>query len=479
MKRIAVLALFGALAGCQELHSPLATEESLWARHQPPAPTTALTVSPALSGSSVPITPAALPADAPHQSIRIGAALDRALADNLDLALARAEQKLAESRSHTAKASLMPAIQAGGGYTRTDGQVQGSFGDLKQVEYDSLEGNLGLIYRLNIGAQVNQIIGSRREVDAAVYQTLSARQKLLLRVTQLYYELVISRVGMAVAEELLANSKELKSIAEARAKGGVGTGSDVARTEARIADAERQVVAARNLWQQASIRLAVTLRMDPAILLEPAESQLAPWRIAPEEEGGWAVKAAENRPDVQAAQSRSEAAEKRIDAAQWDLWGPEVVARVEELLTGDSGSNLDDRSRYGIWIGWTLSLEKYKRIDQARSERMIARLSAARLKDQAVGEVHQSASEIRSAADQIPLANREMEAAKTNLRLNTARFKSGTALAVELIDAQDTLTRATLNLAQAIGAYNVAQAKLLAAAGILDRGQLPAGETNP
>jgi outer membrane protein TolC len=473
MNRTRIVILLATLAGCQDFASPLATEELLWAPHEFPA---AAALPASLAGSSVPLAAgsASAPTGASSRAMRLGEALDMALAENLDLALARAEQSVAEARVQSSQAALLPALQVGSGYSRTDGQVQGSFGDVRQVEFETYEGNLGLVYRLNIGSQINQSLAARREVDAAVYEALSTRQRLLLRVTELYHDLVLSRVGMSVAGELLDSSRELRSIADARSKAGVGSGADVSRSEARIADAERQHVASRNLWHQSSIRLAVALRMDPAVTIEPVESRLEPWQIVPSEGGDWSSRAAGQRPDVQAADSRSAAAEQRIEAAQWDLWGPELVARVEELLVGDSLPDVEDRSRHGLWLGWTLSLEKARRIDQARAERLVARLRAAKLKEQAIGEVSQSGAEIRAAGEQIPLANKELEAARTTLRLNTARYKSGTALAVEIIDAQDAVTRATLNLAQAIGAYNVAQARLLAATGALDRKQLPA-----
>ena len=77
--------------------------------------------------------------------------------------------------------------------------------------------------------------------------------------------------------------------------------------------------------------------------------------------------------------------------------------------------------------------------------------------------------EIAAAADSIPLARSGLEAAETSRRLSLARFQAGTALLLEVLEAQDAVAHARLNLARAINAFNVAQVKLLAASGRIHR----------
>lgn len=65
--------------------------------------------------------------------------LEIALDQNLDLELARAEAELARVRSHTAVSRLVPELELGAGAERTDGRVQGSFGTLRDVNFDSIQ----------------------------------------------------------------------------------------------------------------------------------------------------------------------------------------------------------------------------------------------------------------------------------------------------------------------------------------------------
>ena len=89
--------------------------------------------------------------------------------------------------------------------------------------------------------------------------------------------------------------------------------------------------------------------------------------------------------------------------------------------------------------------------------------------DVAEAEIRRAEEDRSGARDRIPLAADGVRAANDTLRLSEARFKAGTAIALEVIDAQDVLAQSRFNLARAIVDYNSAQARLLAASGELDR----------
>lgn len=409
------------------------------------------------------------------RSITLAEAVDIALADNLDLAVARAEEAVAQQRQRVAEAGLYPALSAGAGASHTDGQTQSAFGDIDDVQFNTYDPQVALVYRLNIPAQIQAIVAERRQVEAAALDAMSVRQRLMLRIAELYHALLVTRIGTEVSEQLLANSRELLQLVEAQMKANIGHGANVARAAARVADAQQQLVTAQRLHQQASIRLATALRLDPATTLDPTEAQLMPWSAVPPAEELDAVQAATQRPDVKAAAERAAFLDERAEVARLSLIAPEVSARIEEAAIAAHLDEFDDRLRYGIFVGWTLSFEKSEAIEHAKSEAIAQRLRTLRIKEQAVGEVRQAAEDIRAASAQIPLAQQELDAANDALRLHTARFKAGTSLALEIIEAQDLVSRARLNVARAIEAYNLAQVRLLTAAGVLDRSHLVKG----
>ena len=472
-----VIVSFMLLSGCQTaspLDEPWPPTVSVAAprAYKPVAVTArAPSASVAIAGHAVPRAAA----EHGHREITLVDALDIALADNLDLALARAEQSIAQQRRRVSEATLYPALEAGVGASRTDGRTQSrSSGEIEDVEFNSYDPHVALVYRVNIPARIQAIMAERREVEAAALDTLSTRQRLMLRVGELYHSLLVTHIGIQISEQLLESSRELQRLSDALLRADVGHGADAARARARVAGVQQQVVESKRLYEQASARLATVLRLDPAVTLDPAEAQLSVWNVTPPAEDFDPVEATRNRPEVQAAAKRTAASQRRVEAARWSLLAPEIVARVEEAAIGAHADDLDDLLHYGAFIGWTLSLEKAAAVDQARAETLASRLRAARLRDVAVGEVRQAMLDIDAAVEQIPLAEQELSAAQEAMRLHTARFKAGTSVALEIIETQDLVSRAQLNVARAIEAYNLAQLHLLAAAGVLDRNHLVA-----
>ncbi len=404
--------------------------------------------------------------------------LELALDQNLDLALALAEEELARARAQSATARLIPEFSFGAGTARTDGRVQASFGELQDADFDTVNPQLALTYRVNLGARINDAIAERRELDAVVYNVLSSRQRLLLRVAELYNDLALAQLGVQVARRRAEDSEQFLKIAAARQRAGIGLGSDVARARVDLAGVRQEFLRAREIQETTSIRLAVVLRLDPGVLLLPDQDRLVPLELTPPMEGSEAERSARQRPDVKAAQERAAAAGKRFFSAWWDVAGPEVGAELRETYIGEGTSDLGDRRNVGAFVSWTLSLEKLANVLERRAERTTTRLRALQTEERAAGEAHRVLRELRAARETLPFAQDGLEAAEQNHRISLAQFKSGTAIALEVFDAADQLAGAQLDLGRSIVDYSLSQVRLLAAVGTLRREFLEADKAN-
>ncbi len=402
-------------------------------------------------------------------SISLREVLEAALSRNIDLALSRAEEEIAKTRAEIAEGRLFPRLEAGGGAFNTQGRVQGSFGDLDDVNFNTFDPQVGAAYRVNLGAEINEAMASELELEEAVYRRLSVEQRLLFVVTELYQSLVLGRAGIQIAEERLADAERIVSVAEARLQANLAAESDVSRARTELSLKQQEVVDARNLWERASIRLAVVLRKDPEVLLEPAAELLAPEGFLPVE-GSWdPVLEARRRPDVEAARRALDATSKRESAAWWDLFGPDLYAEVRETFVGDQVHDLKDQLGYGAFVLWSFSLDEAANIRRSKVERRAAELRLTQVEDEAVGEVEEGRKDMRAAMEKVSAARDGLESAETSLRLSLARFQAGTAIILEVIEAQDALARVRLNLSREITRFNRAQVKLLAASGKIHR----------
>lgn len=423
----------------------------------------------ALDRFAVELTPARAPGgDPPIRPLSLSQALDRALAENISLALARAEEQFARGTHLTAQATLYPALEVGLGTRRLDGRVQGSFGELRDVSFSTYTGGVALVYGANIGARLKQAFAERKNLEAASLDTLDTEQRLLFRVVELYQDLLLATVAVQIGAEVVAGSEQFLTIVAAKTAGGLGLGVDVTRAEAKLAADEQQLIQARKMLVGTSTRLAVVLRFDVNTLLVPADKQLAPEQYL-ETSGNSPVTGALARPDVQAAQKRTDATRKFTSAAKWDLYAPELRAEIEELTIGDATSDLDGRSERRALLLWTFSPVALRQLQQRRTEEHLARLHLTEAEDRAAAEIRRADEDLRTAKERIPLAGKGLRAARDTLRLSEARFKAGTAILLEALDAQDVLAEARFNLAHAIVQYNTAQARLLAATGTIQR----------
>ena len=402
--------------------------------------------------------------NSPSQPISLAAALDEALAQNLDLALARDDEQIARERRVTADATLYPAFEVGFFARRLDGQVQGSFGALQDVTYSTYTGGAALVYRANIVARLKQAFAERQNVQAAHFDRLNTEQRLLLRVVELYQDLLLAGVAVQITHDVVTGSQQFLTVVRARTEGGLSLGADVARAEAKLAVDRQELIQARNLLVNASTRLAVVLRRDVNTTLLPIDKRLAAVSYSSP-----AVQDPQTRPDVQAAGRRAGAAERLVSSAKWDLYSPELRAALGHLEIGDTSDDLEGREERAALVLWNLSPVLFGQIRQRKAEEHRAKLQLTRLEERAAGEIRRAEEDLAAASDRIPLAGEGLRAATDTLRLSEARFKAGTAIALEVLDAQDVLAQSRFNLARAIVEHNVAQARLLAASGTIER----------
>lgn len=435
-----------------------------------PAPLTSIMVD-----AGIALAPTSDSPTETRRSIGLRESLDIALEANVDLALARAEAQLAKARGLTANATWLPDLEVGGIVRNVDGRVQGSFGNLRDVDYDSFRSGFSFVYALNIGEQIHKSIRTHRDVGASVLKSLSAEQRLILRVTELYQNLLLAEVGFEIASELVADNEEFVAIASARAQSGLGLGTEVARARAELAAKRRQLEDVRRIRHASSILLSGVLRLDPQVMLTPEERELLPLPIIPPASAWNPRDHALTRPDVEAAADEYGAASQGLYASWWDLLAPDIGVRWSRLEIGEDSSDLAPQTDKAAFLVWTLSPEQIGWIRQRGAEKQMARLRYDRARDRAKVEVEQAWQDIRAARSQIPFAYDGLEAAESNLTISRSRYRAGTALVIEVLDAQNTLAEARLSLARSITAFNIGQARLLAASGTLTKATLLQG----
>lgn len=97
---------------------------------------------------------------------------------------------------------------------------------------------------------------------------------------------------------------------------------------------------------------------------------------------------------------------------------------------------------------------------QAELERHQAKVELSAAQRQAVAELQSFYAEAETARDELDMLRNSADLAADSLRLTSLRYQAGEVTALEVVDAQNTLTQARNNYGDGQARYHVALANL-------------------
>lgn len=399
----------------------------------------------------------------PRKRVSLGEVIRTARERAFAVLEAAARLREAAGEARAARASLLPRLGLGVSGSYLEGQQVGSFGEVRDVSFARFEPAAFLFYRLNPGGTFEEARRLREEREAAAHGVEDARRVAALQAGVAYLDVVLAHASMHVARDLVADARRFLAIVRDRARAGIASGADVARAQAELAHARQVQARARGRWESAGVRLATLLRWDPRRRIVPAEKALQPAALldgAAEE--AWEEQTAA-RPDLQAARARLRAAKHEEAAAWWNVLGPEVEVSFGGRLIGTDSEAFDDTTLARFLFRFSFDLAAPGRLEAARSRLEVARIRERALQQEIRGEIESARARFEAARRAVQAARRGVEAARRAHRVHLERFRAGTALGLDVIEAQNALARAKQALAEAAVERNLALLELAAA----------------
>jgi outer membrane protein TolC len=459
---IAVLAGI-ILAGCAAPPGAPPTHPSM-------APATQPSVSLDLNGSPIaPMYRELLAIDLPTV-VRV------ANARNLEIERARQQVEANRGRYESNVEAVFPVIAPSIAYSHFQGVGQNANGTLTTpVHFDNLIPAISIQWILNPGTVVYDIIASKRRLEASAQQ----EQAVILDTTRSaavqYYDLTLAQAQLQVAQQAVNEAQELLRITQLQVKAGTGLPADEVRAEAQLAGFQQDVVVALNNFYQASVALTLTLHLDPAVTLVPSARQINQVILVredvPIEE--LLATAAKYRPDLAAAHSLLLATQGDTGATIWGGVGPQLQAgyTVNGLKTNLRGKDLDwkEQQKAGVGAGFNLGASTFGNIKTAQANERSAVVDVQRQLDLVRAAVVSAQQNSATNAKLIPVARRQLDSAQEALRLTQANLQAGTALVIDVLQAQNAVDDARLRYVTAVVHYDQSQINLLAALGLIDR----------
>ena len=270
------------------------------------------------------------------------------------------------------------------------------------------------------------------------------------------------QANVSLAEAVLKQAENQKNA-------GTGTGIEVTRAKVQLSNEKQRLLVAQNDRNNAHLRLlrvmglnlATELELTDKLGYEPVDA------ISVEQAETQALK---NRPDVKAQAEREAASRLNANAVKGERL-PSLVAYADYGSTGVDGgvvSLLPTRDygvslRVPIFDGGRRDARRAETASQFRQERV----RSNDLREQIELEVRMALDSLRSAEEQVKVAEAGLSLAQSEFTQARRRYEAGVANSLEVTDAQTRLERASDNRIAALFNHNIARIDLGQATGTI------------
>ena len=391
-------------------------------------------------------------------------ALERARANSPQFQAAVTELGLAREDRYQARAALLPGVDYNNAFTYTQGNGTST------GRYIGANG----VHEYVSQGVAHEVIGAAQVLDyqraAAVHALAKARTEIATRgltvtVVQSYFGLLATQTRTINAERAFNEGQHFLELSRKLGEGGEVAHSDTIKAQIQANDLKRAWQEVKLAEQNARLALAVLLFPNFFQDFTLANDLATMPALPPMNE--LQTMAAKNNPELQAAFAALAVANKQVGVAKAGY----LPSLSVDMFYGIDANQFAKRAPDGtqnlgyqgiatlnipVW-NWGATQSKVRQAELLRHQAQVE-LSAAQR--QALADLQSFYSEAQLAYDQLQMLKQTTELAEQSLRLTTLRYQGGEATALEVVDAQNTLTAAGNSYHDGEARYHVALANL-------------------
>jgi outer membrane protein TolC len=399
---------------------------------------------------------------APVPELSLAAALDELDRQNLTLSQARDRAQEASAVVLQVGSPLVPTLSASGTYLRNRDQFALKLppslgpgiglppGGVTIQPLEQLSGTITVRVPLVVPTSWFELSQARGSARAASASADAVRLQLRAGFAQAAYAALASEEVVVAAERALTDAAELTRSAERRVTAGTSAPLDALKSRTEEVSRRSDLVRARADVDRARLALGVLLGREgpvrvtvPDVAPDPAGAGTAEAELGRE--------ALASRPEVAAQRAQVEAADAAVRSA-WARLAPQLSATGAAYAADipyPTGSK--DGWRVTVDLTWTIwdgGLQIGRR-RQAEAQASAARAAAEAERLAILEEVHDSSRDLAVAREQLELAGQRRGLAAETAASARRGFDAGIASSLDVIDANDRLFTADVNLAAA------------------------------
>jgi outer membrane protein TolC len=373
-----------------------------------------------------------------------------------------------------ARSGLLPQVSLGASQAVRRSNLEAAFGR----SFPGLPGHIGPFWVIQAGPGGSMPIfdltafrrwqASKENVNGARAQNQTIREENVQLVVSQYLGSLRAAADVQAAHSRADLAKALFDQASDLQKNGAGTGIDTLRANVQYQDERQRVIDAETQLKTSLFGLARLLNLDPHQSVELAdESEFFHTPDYPADET--MERAFMERGEMKALASQIRAAELQRQEAQ-DQRLPRLSLNASWTLQGLTPTSMIPAYDYAANLEVPLFTSGRIRAQTAFAGIELKKLAQQQtdLRNRIALEVKTAVAQLESARSEVEVANHGVDLAREEVVQARDRFQAGVANNIEVITAQDALSRANDNQITALYRYNQARADLARATGQME-----------
>ena len=375
----------------------------------------------------------------------------------------------AQGQSQVARSALLP--NASGYLAETLQQISlGAEGLRFKIPGFVIPPTIGPFNNIDLRGNLSQSIfnlsawnnyrSSRDVLHASQFAARDAREMVVLAVCGAYLQVISTTERVKSAHAQLDTATALFQQTQQKRAVGLVPQIDVDRSEVEKLTQQQRVISLENEVAKQKIVLARMTGLPPSDEYDLTDD--VPFLAAPDLSFEDALKQAfERRTDIKAAEAQIHAAESTLAAAR-DERLPSLSVNGNYGKIGTNPAQTQT-TYYGaatlsipIWLGGRTEGE----IAEAKASLAQRKAELEDTRSQVESDVRNAFLDLRAATSQMEVARRNLQVTRETLELTRQRFDAGVTDNVEVVQAQESLTSAELDVINSVFAHNVAKLSL-------------------
>jgi outer membrane protein len=425
--------------------------------------------------------PAALPGNAPTAVMRLSLEQAVALAIKQNpteqIAILNAAESVQDK--NITRAALLPEANLRVSDSANRVNLRAEFGGKPLVPQAALPGHIGPYQLFSAGTNFSSSLfdfslwkryqASRTNVDATKANSLATREQVILLVVSQYIGTLRAMANVDASKSRVELAQALYDQAADLQKEGVGTGIDTLRANVELQNEKQRLIEAENDREASLFGLSRLLNLDPRQKIELADSLSFYETPQPEVEPS-IDRALAEREEWKALEAQEKSTRLQKQSAQYERL-PSFRFDGDWAEFGTQPSTVIPIYQYQVSMNMPLFTSGRIKAEVVKADLQLQKVeqNKADLRNSIALDVKTALLNLESARNELQVANLGIQLSKDEVDQARDRFKAGVANNIEVITAQDSLSRANDNQIEALYRFNQARADFARAIGQMER----------